>query len=242
MKITKILLILIAFAACKEDEIDLFSGQPAINMAVITEKGYMDTTRHVSFGFMGEKTLTVEFVAKLEGVPVDYDRTITFRTGGDAIYGTDYTMDTLVALPAGAHEIRIPCHITSNASLVNNNRTIIIESIPDGTFIKGFQQTAQIVISDGMPNQWIGNGSAWSYLGVCSRAKYRFFYDMLGFYDLSNYRDDTTIREIASYMRQKLNAYNTDPEAFDNKYGETPMRDENGRLIVFDFEMPEDMY
>lgn len=235
MKITWICLLLFALAACKEDEIDVFSGEPAVNIAVMLDNGKMDTTRNVGFGFMEEKEITVDFVAKLEGLPVDYDRKLTLTLDGDAIRGTDYELDTEVVLPAKAHEVRIPCHLRFDPSLQYKSRRIVLSTIPDETFVKGFQLSAQIVISD-LPNEWVGYDATYLF-GICSQAKYRFFYDLMGEYDLAKY-DYGSLVIIADYLNQKVLEYNMNPDGWDNKYGAVPMTDENGKEILFMY-MPE---
>ena len=231
-----ILWLLLGVTACQEDEIDLYSGDPAISMAVILENGRTDTTRSINFGFMTEKEITVDFLAKLEGLPVGYERNIKFVLGGDAIRGTDYEFPDKVILPDGAHEVRIPCRIKCDGSLMDQNRTIVLAVIPDETFVKGFQSSARVVIGDGMPGEWVG-GDYWYILGHCSRLKYRFLYDMLGYYDLGAF-SYSELMVMATYLQQKVTEYNMNPEQFGNKYGPVPMTDELGWTVFYGYEDP----
>lgn len=223
--------------ACQEDEVELYSGNPAISVAVVLDNGQTDVTRNIEFGFMEENEVTVDFLAKLEGIPVNYNREIKFTLDGDAIQGTDYELPDKVILPAGAHEVRIPCHIMRNLSLMDQNRTITLNIEQNDLFIKGFQSTSEIVIGDGMPGEWIG-GDYWYILGHCSRLKYRFMYDLLGYYDLNEF-SYAELTMIASYLQKKVNEYNMDPGSFGEKYGPAPMTDELGWMVYFGYEDPE---
>lgn len=214
--------------ACQEDEIDIFSGKPAINIAVFDRSGNTDTLRRIDFGFMEEDTLTVDFIARLQGIPANVDRKIKIELSGDAVKGTDYELNTEVILPAGAYEVRIPCLLRRDPSLLDATRTLTLTTLPDEVFAEGFTLSAHIRISDGMPREWLNNDMAQYYLGKCSALKYRFFYDMLGFYDLAPYWNELTT--FATFLNNKVADYNDHPDKYGNKYGDVPMSDENGRV------------
>lgn len=237
IKYLYIICMLFSLAGCQEDEVDVYSGNPAISLAVINEHGRHDTVRNISYGFLEVKNDTnVDFLIKLEGLPVGYERKIKVVLSGDAIPGTDYELSTDVILPANAHEVRIPCLIKCDASLMNQTRTIILTAEPNEIFIKGFQLSSRIIISDGMPNQWIG-GEYWHILGHCSRLKYRFMYDLLGYYDLSKF-EYSELMMMATYLNKKVEEYNMNPDQFENKYGPVPMTDELGLVVQFTYEDP----
>lgn len=241
MKNIKIYWLLIAImctvTSCAEDEIELFNGVPAIDMAIMSEDGKIDTIRSVSFGFMEEDEIMVTFMACLQGVPTNYDRKIKIEISSDAVLGTDFFVDENVILHAGAHQVEIPCRIVRQPSMLNVTRKINITAVANDQFTEGVRVMAAASVSDGMPDHWVNDDMYAEYtLGKCTRVKYTFFYDMMGFYDLEGYGYGDFLA-MQTYLNAKLAEYNADPDKFDRVYGDAPMVDENGDIVGFNYNM-----
>lgn len=229
------LIFMLLLGACKEDEIELFIGEPAINIGVVSADGKrVEEKRNINFVFMEEDEITLNLKVMLEGTPENRERRVQLEIGGDAVKGSDYEMSDEVILKAGAHEVIVPCRLKRTESLMDVSRNITFKFIPSGEFINGHALTAEIVISDGMPDNWVNGEYAVYTLGECSKVKYRVMYDLLGIYDLDGYTDGE-FRIMADYLNDKVADYNLNPEKYDNKYGVVPMVDENGKEVTFTF-------
>lgn len=229
------LIFMLLIGACKEDEIELFIGEPAINIGVLSADGKHDEEkRNVNFVFMKENDITINFMVMLEGMPEARDRKVKIEIGGNAINGQDFEITDEIILKAGEHKVLVPCHLKRTESLMDNSRNVTFKFLPDEEFISGHKLSAEIVISDGMPDNWVNGDYAVYTLGECSKMKYRFLYDLLNIYDLDGYTDGE-LRIMANYLNAKVLEYNVNPDKFDNKYGPVPMVDENGKEVIFAF-------
>lgn len=213
--------------SCKEDEIDLFNGKDALFIGVkmderSTPEDDMDSVRNVSFGFTELEETTINFMVRLQGTPSKEDRKVKIEVEGTAIKGTDYELNEQVVLPAGAHYVLIPCKLIRNPSLVDIEKEIKIGLVADELFEVPDANKARIKVSDGIPTEWVNNFSAPYVLGRCTKAKYQFFYDMMGYYDLTDlfYGD---LNDVAKYLNRKIEDYNVDPAKYEHKYGDVPL-------------------
>lgn len=213
--------------SCKEDEIDLFSGKSALFIGVkmderSTPENDMDSVRNVSFGFTELEETTVNFMIRLQGIPGKEDRKVKIKVEGTAVKGTDYELNELVVLPAGAHYVLIPCKLIRNPSLIDVEKEIKIGLIADEEFEVPDNIKARLKVSDGIPTEWVNNSFAGYIFGSCTKIKYQLFYDMMGYYDLGEvlYGD---LNNIAKYLNKKIEDYNLDPAKYDHKYGAVPL-------------------
>lgn len=213
--------------SCKEDEIELFNGKSALFVGVKMDErtapeSDMDSVRNVAFGFTDLEETTVNFMVRLQGIPSKDDRKIKIKVGGTAIKGSDYELNEHVVLPAGAHYVLIPCKIIRNPTLIDAQKTIALSLVADEQFEVPDTVKARINISDGIPTEWQGNAMAVYIFGSCTAAKYGFFYDMMGYYDLSDvlYGD---LNNIAKYLNKKIEDYNLNPDKYEHKYGDVPL-------------------
>lgn len=230
-----LLIFMLLIGACKEEQIELFTGEPAINIGIETEKGGNDEKkRNVNFVFMKEDEFIVNFMVMLEGIPENRDRRVNIEIGGSAVKNSDFVIDDEIILKAGAHKIIVPCRLKRTESLMDVSRNITFKFIQDNEFICGYKLSAEIEISDGMPDNWVNGGFADYVLGKCSKMKYRVLYDFLNIYDLDGY-NDVEFRIMADYLNSKVADYNVNPGKYDNKYGPVPMVDENGKEVTFSF-------
>lgn len=220
--------VVFSLTSCSEDRIENFHGKPAIFMGVVMEnpnrpiEENIDTLRKVSLGFTDFEEVTVNFIARLQGLPVDYDRAIKVALGGDALKGSDYELDENVLLGAGEHYALVPCRIIRNESMVDVEKTITLTIVGDEMFEEGDITIAYIVVEDGIPSDWVNGWGAEQFFGPCSREKYIFFYDFMGYYDLAEvqYGD---YQNIANYLNRKIDDYDMNPEKYDFKYGDPPL-------------------
>lgn len=209
--------------SCKEDEIDLFNGKSALFIGVKmdasnTPENDMDSVRKLSFGFTELEETTINFMVRLQGIPSKEDRKVKIKVDGTAVKGTDYELNDQVVLPAGAHYVLIPCKLIRNPSILDNEKELKISLIEDEQFEVPDKKPARLKVSDGVPTEWVNSGFAQQFFGVCTKEKYGFFYDIMGYYDLEEvaYGD---LGNIAKYLNKKIEEYNLDPAKYDNKYG-----------------------
>ncbi|WP_423735417.1 DUF4843 domain-containing protein [Chitinophaga caseinilytica] len=221
------LLLLCGMTACKKDEIEIFNGKPALFIGVKMDSGKpvekdIDTARNIAFGFTDLQDTRIYFIARLQGLPAGTDRKIKVKVGGTATKGADYELDENITLPAGAHYALIPCRIIRNASMADNEKSIILKIVADDQFIAADTLQATVRISDGIPTEWKNNFFASSVFGTCTKAKYQFFFDFTGFYDLgeTGYGE---LLDISRYLNQKIGDYNLDPAKYQHKYGAPPI-------------------
>jgi hypothetical protein len=213
--------------SCREDEIDLFHGKAALFIGVKMDRAEapendMDTVRSLSFGFTDRQEATINFMVRLQGIPVKEDRKIKIKVAGTATKGSDYELNENVVLPGGAHYVLIPCRIIRNASLLDTQKNIVLSLVTDELFLVPDTTTARINLSDGIPTDWVNNSMATYVLGTCRKVKYRFFYDMMGYYDLADilYGD---LSNDAKYLNKKIEDYNLNPDKYEHKYGDVPL-------------------
>ncbi|HHV85576.1 MAG TPA: DUF4843 domain-containing protein [Petrimonas sp.] len=222
------IVVMMITAACSEDQIKIFSGKPAIFMGVVMDRpnrpveSDIDTLRSISFGFTDLAEVTINFIARLQGNPVSHDRIVQVEPGGDAVIGTDYQLDNNVVLKAGEHYVLIPCRILRNPSMEDNRKEITLRIIGDEVFDAGDITTAYITVEDGIPGDWVNGWGAEYCFGPCTKDKYTFFYDFLGFYDLAD-TPQGDYASIANYLNSKIADYNMNPEKYNNKYGAPPL-------------------
>ncbi|SMC87268.1 DUF4843 domain-containing protein [Pedobacter nyackensis] len=213
--------------SCKEDEIDLFTGKSALFIGVkmderSTPENDMDSVRNVSFGFTDLQETTINFMVRLQGIPGKEDRKIKIKVAGSATKGSDYELNENVVLPAGAHYVLVPCKIIRNPTLMDTQKNIALSLVADELFEVPDTTRARINLSDGIPTNWVNNSFAAYVLGRCTKAKYQFFYDMMGYYDLADilYGD---LNNISKYLNKKIEDYNLNPAKYEHKYGDVPL-------------------
>lgn len=238
MKIKNISLALFALfmmISCSEDEIKLYDAAPGINMGIVDEKIptiASDTLVTVDFGFLDTRILDSTRVlrCKLQGLPVNYDRTVKFQISGTAIATSDFEAASEVVLKAGQIEANLPVKMFRKNLEKDGAKRVTIEMIPSSEMVKGVITRVHFDFADEVPTKWVNElygMMATSNLGPCTKTKYRFFYDMMGFYDFKpvGMGDYTVLKNI---MNQKLADYNANPDKYDNKYGPSPMMDDDG--------------
>lgn len=239
MKIKNILiyfaLLLVAYS-CKEDAIDVFTSKPLVNVSIDKGKKGLDTTSVITFGFddVSEYSKdTVMLRVYISGVPTSTDRVVALNVTG-ATKDVDYVLPTTATIKASEVEINVPCVILRSNNLVNEGeKRMIVNVVGDNNFNTGINNTIKIIFSDDIPSSWVnGDWSVDMFLGTCSKAKYKFFYDMLGFYDLKGL-GYAQFQPFSAYLNQRVADYNADPGLFNNKYGPVPMVDENGNIVKF---------
>ncbi len=214
-------------SSCKEDEIELFNGKSALFVGVkmderSTPENDMDSVRSVAFGFSDLQETTINFMVRLQGIPAKEDRKVKIKILGDATKGTDYELNENVVLPAGAHYVLIPCRIIRNPTFMDTQKRIMLSLVADDLFEVPDTSKARINVSDGIPTEWVNNSFAAYVLGTCSKIKYQFFYDMMGYYDLAEvpYGD---LNNIGKYLNKKVDDYNLNPDKYEHKYGDVPL-------------------
>lgn len=222
-----VFIVLLSLLSCKEDEIKLFNGKPALFVGVKMENNNvieedMDSVKNIAFGFSELQEITTNFMIRLQGLPTNNDRPVKIKLGGDATLGKNYIFDSNIVLPSGAHYVLLPCKILRTPDLMDAQKHITLHLVTDDTFDVPVGPGARINITDGIPTEWVNNSMAQYVLGSCRPLKYQFFYDIMGYYDLNDvaYSD---LNNTAKYLNRKIEDYNINPDKYDRKYGEPPL-------------------
>lgn len=227
-------LVLIIFTSCREDEIKLYNSKPALGVRILNADKTTSTEYSVPFGFVLDNEYIVSVKFQLTGEAVNYDRLFKLSFGGNAIPKVDYEMNETQTLPAGEIDILIDCKIIRSANLANEgDKELIINITESDALTSSVYNKVTIKFSSDIPTKWMSNSWAADYImGDCTKEKYKFLYDMMGFFDLGT-KDYGDFTVITVYLNGKIKEYNDDPSVFENKYGPTPMTDANGDLVMF---------
>lgn len=242
MKIKNISLALCALFtmfSCSEDEIELFNATPSINMAIVDSKILTiasDTLVTIDYGFLDTRIVdsTRTLRCKLQGLPVNYARTVKLLYSGTAVVESDYVAASEVVIEAGKIDADIPIKVFRKNLAKDGAKRLTIEMIPSAEIVKGVITRVHLDFADEVPSKWVNEMfgmMATNNLGPCTKTKYRFFYDIMGFYDfkLVTMGDYTVLKNV---MNQKLADYNANPAKYDNKFGPSPMMNDDGVTVV----------
>lgn len=194
--------------SCKEDKIKNYHGENAMNMSVngssdITFKIFPDLTEY-------EFTMNVSLV----GYQSDRDRTVRFviDPATDQQARAGITLPDAVTLPAGESVIEGVAFKVQKSVLSNDDEsvTVAIGIDPGCDFMTGTSGPATVTVTNGYPPSWYGTGfpgftMLTYYMGVCTKAKYRFFEYYMGYVDLAQWPGDPGNYTQAVALLNELN-------------------------------------
>lgn len=200
-------------AACRQEQIETYNGPAAINLFV-QEKSKLSNESQLPLGFLDDtiRDSTVYLVANIQGTLVDYPRTIKLQVPDSLSEydGVNFSIAKETVLPAGETSVKIPLTVKrTGLNQYGNGLRIVVQISESNDFIGGVYRYVAVVATDDMPSQWVGY-THWvgTYLGVCTKTKYRFVYSTLGFYDFTTIGSDyNALAVYKKYLNNKLDEY-----------------------------------
>lgn len=242
-----------SMTACQKESVLTYDvTRTGLNIWVGTSAAVYDSVSYnYSYAFEeGEVT----FYAQVYGMPVAYDRTFTLEAYGDQYDLVAPTIRKEVyTIPAGTVSGVYGIHfntllLPSPELFTDEDGSISFRVTPNEDFMEGSEnmQTFTVVLRNRLakPSNWdtanYPSVALSEYFGVYSRVKYQFMIEILGLVDFKiSYFASTSINEetntvspaYAVYLRQlmqkSLKEYNDTHD--------TPLTDENGELVTFDY-------
>lgn len=186
------------FAACQKNGIPVYSDIERINfdynsMGVRTEDGVLKDTFNFDMGFsaLSYDSINLEFI--LIGYAKNYEREIGLEITGDKEYvGSILDIPERIVLPADSVKVTVPCKIHITEDLQAADKLFHLRIVDSENLYAGNRTTVCLTASADVPTVWVGDENWWgnkieSFFGECSKAKYRFVYQVLGVWDFSNW-------------------------------------------------------
>ncbi len=246
------LALLLSMSSCSTNDTPVFdSTYSALNIWFRTSNLVLDSTTYNYSYSLEEGTLT--FIARIAGLPADYDRTFTLEAvRGDVSEAEGSFQTDVYTLKAG--EVEIECPIRFNTSRLKNAASFTVRDghlyfrlAQNKEFVEGTENMQELVVVLknylAKPDNWetavypyyaLGN-----IFGEYRKEKYQFMIQILGLREFSINRSatvpyDTEKNEVsynyANYLKEKMIVALEEYKA--NHNGE-PLRDANGDEITF---------
>lgn len=237
MKLNKILgaaALLLALFSCENDP---YRWEGATYARIVGPENWTLQTDSMEFTFARYSTEVTEYVVNAEiniiGKAADYDRDVVLTVVDSATTAESamYSFETSVVIPAG--EVVAPCDITlkRSAKLQDSTYRLKIAVTDEGEITSGVDEWNQltIIFSDQLakPTNW--DEYLAPFFGEYSEVKYRFIISTTGVTEFTYGQEGgMTWGEMYNYSVTMANAL----EEY-NATHDTPMTDENGKLVTF---------
>lgn len=231
--------------SCKEDEIPVYSGPAAINIYAKTDNmsgtGY-SVSDSLEMSFLAFPATYVEhtfdLLVRIMTSKENRDRTVKLGFGESqtAVFGTDFTMDTEVIVPAGATEVVVPVTAYKHAGL---EEEVVVDVIvePSQDFIAAIKHEVKFKFSAAFPEDWYASSGDLGFtgykLGDCTKAKYQVYYQLESTIDLAKYAtgwmDYATGPALIFRLNQYIDQYNAQFGDDESKW----LKDDDGSNLRF---------
>lgn len=236
--ISVILILMLAFAACKKEDIDKFSGKDSIAFYIQGQEA--DSTNFTFGGLPTSKSQDTIFVKmRVVGRISNQAKAITVEAapGTTAVEGVHYILPKMV-LPADSFTLRYPIVLLNAPDLLNKTYKLVVRVKANENFESGAVGGANTVSRNiaqykiNFNNQFI-KPDYWNYIqnyfGDYSDVKFKFMISTLGFSDFRPPAKGGTITysEFLNYKVQLRNAL----DAYNALHG--TLVDENGLEVLF---------
>lgn len=204
--------------------------------------------KNYSFVYSGDDIMsdTIWVTVNTQGFISDKDRHFELKqiSAGtcfvDAKAGVHYesfdseSMRTYLTIPAGQNSQKFPVVVYRDASLTENDVRLYFQVKPNNDFSQGLipYRTVKLVISNMLkqPEGWESY-----YFGTYGPVKHKFMIDETGLrWDddfCTNLKDFGYIQYLTMLLHQRLQVVNAERK----KEGLGALKEENGRLVKFDF-------
>lgn len=231
--------------SCKEYEIPTYSGPDAVNL--YAKLDYQSGTGYATYDSLEMSFLaypssygehTFDLLVRIMGAASEKPRTVKLGLGKNntAIMGTDFTMATEVTIPAGATEIVVPVTAYKHSGLEEEVTVdVIVEKSND--FIGAIKQEVKFKFSAMFPTNWYASSGDLGYtgylLGTCTKAKYRWYYEVESTIDLVKYAtgwsDYATGPALIFKLNSAIDAHNAQFGSDESKW----LKDDDGSNLRF---------
>lgn len=227
--------LVISVFSCKKFETPVFTEKPSFE--------FKDTVASAPMGFITEGTYNQKIVVRIFGRLPESDIKLKFVATGSAQSGRDYKLPDDITFPKGASEITVDCEIYNSPELSKlGNRDLFLAINSSVESVTGIRPQIRIKIETDLPSQWVGYDEASyffdSILGKCTKAKYQYFYKILGFYDFTTMPEFSNVwgapfgakmRVYAKYLNQQIDEENAILVAA----GKDTLKDDDGSELRF---------
>lgn len=199
----------IFISSCEKQKALIFDEKPSFS--------FTDSIISVGMGFISENEILQNIGIKLTGNLPKEDIKLKLLPSGDAIKDVDFVVPKTVVFPKGKDKGNFDIKILKSKDLESfkEGKTLCLEFVEENFFVPAFIKMIKIKIYGGIPNEWIGQtkGNAWNFtytIGKCSKAKYIYFYQKLGFADFTKLPEYGTwnlyskLRVYKSYLNQQI--------------------------------------
>lgn len=238
--------------SCQQEEVDTYDvTRTGLNVWVGTAQGMIYDAVSYNYSYAYEEG-SVTFYARINGVPVNYDRTFTLEAYGDwADVVTPTIREEVYTLPAGAVFGTYAVHfnsqlLPSSELFTEEDGEIHFRVKPGDTFQMGAENMQSFTVTlrnrIAKPDNWDAANyplvALSKYFGTYSRVKYQFIIEVTGLVDFTiSYFASTAINEernlispayavyLLQLVQEKLDEYNATHD--------TPLTDENGEPVTF---------
>lgn len=247
-----VLAFLLSLSSCSTNETPVFdTDYAALNIWFGTPTLVLDSTTYNYSYSLDEGSLT--FIARVAGLPVDYDRTFTLEAvKGDVseAEGSFHTEEYTIK----AREVETQCSIYFNTSQLKNAGSfterdghLCFRLVESGEFVAGTEKMQELVVVLknylAMPDNW--ETAVYPYyalnriFGEYRKEKYQFMIQILGLKEFSingaaTVPYDSEKNEVsynyANYLKEKMIVA---LEEYKAAHDGEPLRDANGDEITF---------
>ncbi len=243
--------LILGISSCSENETPVYDAERvSLNIWFGQSNSKQDSVTYNYSYVLEEGSLT--FMARVAGVPVDYDRTFTLKavSGNLSEAEGSYRVETYT-IPAGTVEVECPIYFNTSklkdaSSFTEDDGYLHFRVAENDVFETGVSERQELVVVLknylAEPEEWNNRVSpylSWAgYFGEYSKVKYQFMIQELGIMEFHIYASATapyneSTKEMsinyAQYLREVLSDALDDYEA---EHGERLM-DEFGREVKF---------
>lgn len=214
---------------CSKEEPFVFTDMPSFE--------FVDEEGVAPLGFVTEPSINYTVNIAILGNLLNEDRKLTLIAEGDARENIDYVLPEYVIFPKDTALSSFEIEIRKAADIeeFEEGKTLILSFASGNDHVEGVRPKMTIKIEGDMPSQWIGYNFWFDFFFVpCTKARYRYLYEKLGFIDFSTHpgfiaSNFDMLQATRAYLQQQLIV---DNNARANE-GLEPLKNDDGTNLTF---------
>lgn len=224
-----IFLLFLLITSCEKQEPFTFTDKPSFD--------FVQSESIAALGFVTEPSIEFQVELLLVGNLLKEDKKLKLTASGDARENVDYVLPEFIVFPKDTSRTTFNVILKKAADLESfeDGKTLSLSFQLDESHVAGIRPQTAIKLEGGIPSQWIGYNFWFTYYFVpCTKARYKYLYEKLGFVDFSKHpgfiaSSYQMLKATATYLNQQIQIDNAKRVA----QGLDRLKDDDGSDLKF---------
>lgn len=196
--------LLLLISSCEKEEPFTFVDKPSFD--------FVESESIAALGFVTEPSIEFEVELSLVGNLLKEDKKLKLIASGDARETVDYELPEFVVFPKDTSRTTFSITVKKAADLESfeDGKILTLSLQLDESHVTGIRPEINIKLEGGIPSQWIGYNFWFTYYFVpCTKARYQYLYEKLGFVDFSKHpgfiaSSYQMLQATTTYLKQQI--------------------------------------